>query len=49
MQVNQEIDAMRTLGLDPIEVLVLPRVFGLMLTLPLLVFYADALGLLAAS
>ncbi len=46
MQVNQEIDAMRTLGLDPVEVLVLPRVFGLMLTLPLLVFYADALGLL---
>ena len=46
MQVNEEIDAMRTLGLDPVEVLVLPRVFGLMLTLPLLVFYADALGLL---
>ena len=46
MQVNQEIDAMRTLGLDPIEVLVLPRVFGLVLTLPLLVFFADAMGLL---
>ena len=46
MQVNQEIDALRTLGLDPVEVLVLPRVLGLMLTLPLLVFYADALGLL---
>jgi len=46
MQVNEEIDAMITIGLDPVEVLVLPRVFGLMLTLPLLVFYADALGLL---
>ena len=46
MQVNEEIDAMRTLGLDPVEVLVLPRVFGLMLTLPLLVFYADVMGLL---
>ena len=46
MQVNQEIDALRTLGLDPVEVLVLPRIFGLALTLPLLVFYADALGLL---
>jgi phospholipid/cholesterol/gamma-HCH transport system permease protein len=46
MQVNQEIDALRTLGLDPVEVLVLPRVFGLVLTLPLLVFYADAMGLL---
>jgi phospholipid/cholesterol/gamma-HCH transport system permease protein len=46
MQVNQEIDALRTLGLDPVEVLVLPRVFGLALTLPLLVFYADAMGML---
>jgi phospholipid/cholesterol/gamma-HCH transport system permease protein len=46
MQVNQEIDALNTLGLDPVEVLVLPRVFGLALTLPLLVFYADAMGLL---
>ena len=45
MQVNQEIDALNTLGLDPVEVLVLPRVFGLVLTLPLLVFYADAMGL----
>jgi phospholipid/cholesterol/gamma-HCH transport system permease protein len=49
MQVNQEIDAMRTLGLDPVEVLVLPRVFGLALTLPLLVFYADAMGLLGGA
>jgi phospholipid/cholesterol/gamma-HCH transport system permease protein len=46
MQVNQEIDALRTMGLEPVEVLVLPRVFGLVLTLPLLVFYADAMGLL---
>lgn len=46
MQVNQEIDALRTLGLDPIEVLVLPRVLGLVVTLPLLVFFADAMGLL---
>ncbi|HTT79574.1 MAG TPA: MlaE family lipid ABC transporter permease subunit [Stellaceae bacterium] len=46
MQVNQEIDALHTLGLDPIEVLVLPRVLGLVVTLPLLVFFADAMGLL---
>jgi phospholipid/cholesterol/gamma-HCH transport system permease protein len=46
MQVNQEIDAMRTLGLDPTEVLVLPRVLGLVLTLPMLVFYSDAMGML---
>ena len=46
MQVNQEVDAFRTMGLEPVEVLVLPRVFGLVLTLPLLVFYADGMGLL---
>jgi phospholipid/cholesterol/gamma-HCH transport system permease protein len=49
MQVNQEIDALRTLGLDPVEVLVLPRLFGLVLTLPLLVFFADAMGLLGGG
>src|SRR3977135_1343834 len=49
MQVNPEIDALRTLGLDPVEVLVLPRIFGLVLTLPLLVFYADAMGLLGGA
>jgi phospholipid/cholesterol/gamma-HCH transport system permease protein len=46
MQVNQEIDALHTLGLEPVEVLVLPRVFGLVLTLPLLVFYADLMGMI---
>ena len=49
MQVNEEIDALRTLGLDPIEVLVLPRLFGLGLTLPLLVFYADFMGILGGG
>jgi phospholipid/cholesterol/gamma-HCH transport system permease protein len=49
MQVNEEIDAMRTLGLDPIDVLVLPRLFGLVLTLPLIVFYADFMGVLGGS
>jgi len=46
MQVNEEIDALRTLGLDPVEVLVMPRVLGLVVTLPLLAIYADFLGLL---
>jgi phospholipid/cholesterol/gamma-HCH transport system permease protein len=46
MQVNEEIDALRTLGLDPIEVLVVPRVLGLALTLPLLAIYADFMGML---
>jgi len=49
MQVNEEIDAMTTLGLDPIEVLVLPRLFALLLMLPLLAFYADAMGLLGGA
>lgn len=44
MRVNEEIDAMRTIGLDPIEVLVLPRVFGLLLTLPMLTLYANFMG-----
>lgn len=45
MKVNQEVDALETLGIDPIEVLVLPRLLALTLTLPLLTFYADILGL----
>jgi phospholipid/cholesterol/gamma-HCH transport system permease protein len=49
MQVNEEIDALRTLGLDPIEVLVLPRLLGLSLTLPLIVFFADFMGLLGGA
>ncbi|MBV8777790.1 MAG: MlaE family lipid ABC transporter permease subunit [Alphaproteobacteria bacterium] len=49
MQVNEEIDALRTLGLDPVEVLVLPRLFGLGITLPLIVFYADFMGLLGGG
>ncbi|HML11354.1 MAG TPA: MlaE family lipid ABC transporter permease subunit [Stellaceae bacterium] len=49
MQVNEEIDALRTLGLDPVEVLVLPRLIGLGLTLPLLVFYADFMGILGGA
>ncbi len=40
---------MRTIGLDPMEVLVLPRVLALMLTLPLLTFYADMLGLMGGA
>ena len=49
MQVNEEIDALRTLGLDPIEVLVLPRLIGLILVLPLLTVYADFMALLGGS
>lgn len=49
MQVNEEIDALRTLGLDPMEVLVLPRVLGLVFAMPFLAFYADIMGLLGGA
>lgn len=45
MQVNEEVDALRTLGLDPLDVLVLPRVIALVIALPLLTFYSDILAL----
>jgi len=45
MRVNEEIDAMRTIGLDPVEVLVLPRVFALVLTLPMLTLCANFMGI----
>lgn len=46
MQVNEEIDALRTLGIPPVEFLVLPRVVGLSLMMPLLCAYADLMGIL---
>jgi phospholipid/cholesterol/gamma-HCH transport system permease protein len=46
MRVNEEIDALSTIGLDPVEVLVIPRLFGLLLTLPMLTLYANLMGLL---
>jgi phospholipid/cholesterol/gamma-HCH transport system permease protein len=45
MQVNEEVDALRAMGLDPVEVLVLPRVMALVLVMPLLTVYSDLLGL----
>lgn len=49
MKVNEELDALRTLGLDPVEVLVLPRVLALVVTLPFLAFWADIMGLLGGG
>ncbi|MCB1761129.1 MAG: ABC transporter permease [Gammaproteobacteria bacterium] len=46
MQVNEEIDAFRTLGVDPLEFLVLPRMLALTLMMPLLCIYADLLGIM---
>jgi phospholipid/cholesterol/gamma-HCH transport system permease protein len=45
MRVNQEIDAMLTIGLDPVEVLVLPRLFALLVTLPMLTLCANFMGI----
>jgi len=45
MRVNEETDAMQTIGLNIAEILVLPRVLGLMVALPLLTFFADVVGL----
>jgi phospholipid/cholesterol/gamma-HCH transport system permease protein len=49
MKMREEIDAMRTLGLDPIEVLVLPRILALVIMLPILGFIADISGLLGGA
>ncbi len=49
MQVNEEVDAMRTLALDPIEVLVLPRIFALMIAMPLVTFFANMMALLGGG
>ena len=46
MRVNEETDAMQTIGLNVAEILVLPRVLGLMVALPLLTFYADVVGII---
>ena len=45
MQVNEEIDALRTLGVAPMEFLVLPRLIALILMTPLLTLYADLMGI----
>jgi len=49
MKVNQEIDAMNTIGLDPVEFLVLPRVAALIISLPLLTFFANVMGLFGGA
>ena len=45
MAVTEEIDAMRTLGIAPLDVLVLPKILALLIALPLLTVYADVLGI----
>jgi len=46
MAVTEEIDAMRTLGIPPLDVLVLPKLLALLVVLPLLTVFADVIGVL---
>ncbi|MES2255631.1 MAG: MlaE family lipid ABC transporter permease subunit [Pseudomonadota bacterium] len=49
MRVNQEIDAMQTMGLNTVDTLVLPRIIGLVIALPLLTFYANIMALIGGA
>ena len=44
MKITEEIDAMRSMGFEPIVFLVLPRIFALVIAMPLIVFFADIIG-----
>ncbi len=46
MQVSEEIDALKTMGISPVEFLVLPRMIALIVMMPLLCVYADLMGIL---
>ena len=49
MRVNEEIDAVQTMGISPVEFLVLPRMLGLIVMMPLLTIYADLVGILGGA
>ncbi len=49
MQVNEEIDALKTMGISPMEFLVVPRMLALIVMMPLLTLYADLLGILGGA
>jgi phospholipid/cholesterol/gamma-HCH transport system permease protein len=49
MQVNEEIDALQTMGIPPIDFLVLPRILALVLMMPFLCIYADFMGILGGA
>jgi len=49
MQLNEEVDALYATGVDPFEALVLPRVLGLVIALPLLTVIADIIGLMGGA
>ena len=49
MKAREEIDALEVIGIDPMEVLVVPRLIGLVITLPLLTFFSDVMGLIGGA
>ena len=49
METNEEIDAIRTMGISPMEFLVLPRMLALALMMPLLCLYADMMGIIGGA
>jgi phospholipid/cholesterol/gamma-HCH transport system permease protein len=49
MKVTQEVDALSTMGISPLDFLVLPRMIALCLMMPLLCFYADFIGILGGA
>ena len=49
MQVNEEIDALTTMGISPMEFLVLPRLLAMVLMMPLLTLYSDLLGIMGGA
>ncbi len=49
MKAREEIDALNVMGMDPMEMLVLPRLIGLVITLPLLTFFSDVMGLVGGG
>jgi phospholipid/cholesterol/gamma-HCH transport system permease protein len=49
MKAREEIDALHSMGLEPFDLLVIPRMIGLVIALPLLTFFADIMGLLGGA
>ncbi|KTD33405.1 ABC transporter permease [Legionella nautarum] len=48
MKINEEVDALLTMGLSPTELLVMPKVMGLLLVFPLIIFWSDVFSIIGA-
>jgi phospholipid/cholesterol/gamma-HCH transport system permease protein len=49
MKTREEVDALKVMGIEPMQVLVVPRIIALVITLPLLTFFADIMGLIGGA